>query len=99
LKKRWVNPNIYCLGAGGNRKKKGWTELYEAVDLPSCALLWIIKAIGNIYFGNLRSKDGSIAHSGDDLTGDMDGDDGLIMKLLHLTFQTKSHQLVPLHLF
>jgi tellurium resistance protein TerZ len=47
----------------------------------------IIKVLEIIYFGNLRSKDGSIAHSGDDLTGDMDGDDGLTMKLLHLTFQ------------
>ncbi|EJF07544.1 putative stress response protein, TerZ- and CABP1 [Thiovulum sp. ES] len=30
-----------------------------------------------IYFGNLKSKDGSIQHSGDDLTGDTDGDDGI----------------------
>jgi tellurium resistance protein TerZ len=43
-----------------------------------------IKLLEIIYFGNLRSKDGSIAHSGDDLTGDMDGDDGLTMKLLAL---------------
>jgi len=28
-----------------------------------------------IYFGNLKSKDGSIQHSGDNLTGDGDGDD------------------------
>ncbi|PLR98901.1 TerD family protein [Bacillus sp. T33-2] len=28
-----------------------------------------------IYFGNLRSKDGSVSHSGDNLTGDGDGDD------------------------
>lgn len=28
-----------------------------------------------IYFGNLKSKDGSVQHSGDNLTGDGDGDD------------------------
>jgi stress response protein SCP2 len=28
-----------------------------------------------IYFGNLRSYDGSVQHSGDNLTGDGDGDD------------------------
>jgi stress response protein SCP2 len=32
-----------------------------------------------IYFGNLRSNDGSIQHSGDNLTGDGDGDDEQIM--------------------
>lgn len=30
-----------------------------------------------VYFGNLRSKDSSIQHSGDDLVGDVGGDDGL----------------------
>lgn len=28
-----------------------------------------------VYFGNLKSKDGSVQHSGDNLTGDGDGDD------------------------
>ncbi|MDQ0197615.1 TerD family protein [Neobacillus ginsengisoli] len=28
-----------------------------------------------VYFGNLRSNDGSVQHSGDNLTGDGDGDD------------------------
>lgn len=32
-----------------------------------------------IYFGNLKSKDGSINHMGDNLTGDGDGDDEQIM--------------------
>lgn len=32
-----------------------------------------------IYFGNLRSGDGSVVHSGDNLTGDGDGDDEQIM--------------------
>ncbi|MBY0122704.1 TerD family protein [Bacillus sp. S/N-304-OC-R1] len=32
-----------------------------------------------IYFGNLKSKDGSIQHTGDNLTGDGDGDDEQIL--------------------
>ena len=32
-----------------------------------------------IYFGNLKSNDGSVQHSGDNLTGDGDGDDEQIM--------------------
>lgn len=32
-----------------------------------------------IYFGNLRSSDGSVQHSGDNLTGDGDGDDEQII--------------------
>lgn len=32
-----------------------------------------------IYFGNLRSNDGSVQHSGDNLTGDGDGDDEQVM--------------------
>ncbi|MBT2690272.1 TerD family protein [Bacillus sp. ISL-47] len=32
-----------------------------------------------IYFGNLRSGDGSVQHTGDNLTGDGDGDDEQVM--------------------
>nr|WP_263326013.1 TerD family protein [Neobacillus sp. Marseille-Q6967] len=32
-----------------------------------------------IYFGNLKSRDGSVQHSGDNLTGDGEGDDEQIM--------------------
>ena len=61
------------LGFGGGDKKK------EAVDLDaSCALFDNDdKLLDVVYFGQLSSKDGSIRHSGDDRTGDVDGDDGL----------------------
>ncbi|MFP5107810.1 TerD family protein [Neobacillus sp. C211] len=32
-----------------------------------------------VYFGNLKSNDGSVQHSGDNLTGDGDGDDEQVM--------------------
>jgi len=64
------------LGFGGTtvRKKK----MIE-VDLDaSCVLLNTNKQpLETIYFRNLKSKYGCVTHSGDDLTGDMDGDDGL----------------------
>ncbi|MFD2144612.1 TerD family protein [Mucilaginibacter antarcticus] len=44
----------------------------------SCALFNDAKELEEVvYFGNLKSKNGSVKHSGDDLTGDMGGDDGL----------------------
>lgn len=71
-----------CVGVnwGAIEKKGFWGNTkFESVDLDaSCAtfddnnnLLEVI------YFGNLKSGNGSIKHSGDDLVGDTGGDDGL----------------------
>lgn len=64
------------LGIGGATVKK--KKMVE-VDLDaSCVLLDASKQLlETIYFGHLNSKYGCVNHSGDDLTGDMDGDDGL----------------------
>lgn len=72
-----------CVGINwGAIEKKGLFGLgksKEAVDLDgSCALYNENKqGLEVIYFGNLQSNDRSIRHSGDDLTGDVNGDDGL----------------------
>ena len=72
-----------CVGINwGAIEKKGlfgFGTIKEAVDLDaSCALFNEAKQLEDvIYFGNLQSKNGAVRHSGDDLTGDMDGDDGL----------------------
>ena len=71
-----------CVGVNwGAIVKKGWFGMTrtEAVDLDaSCAEF---DAEGNIidrvWFRHLKSNDGAIKHSGDDRTGDTDGDDGL----------------------
>lgn len=71
-----------CVGVNwGAIKTKNWLGFtkIEAVDLDaSCAQF---DANGNIldkvWFRHLKSNDGAIKHSGDDLTGDTDGDDGL----------------------
>jgi len=72
-----------CIGINwGAIEKKGmfgFGVTKEAVDLDaSCALFDESKRLVDvIYFGNLKSKDGSVKHSGDDLTGDLNGNDGL----------------------
>ena len=71
-----------CVGVNwGAIVKTGWFGIKstEAVDLDaSCAEF---DASGNVidqvWFRHLKSNDGAIKHSGDDLTGDSDGDDGL----------------------
>lgn len=69
---------------GGNKK--------VAVDLDaSCALFDANKNVLDIvYFGQLSSRDGSIRHSGDDLTGDLNGDDGLDNEVITLDFNRLS---------
>ncbi len=80
-----------CVGVNwGAIVKTGWLGggSKEAVDLDaSCALLdGAKKTIDVVYFGSLKSKDGAVKHSGDDLTGDMDGDDGLDNEIITLDF-------------
>lgn len=72
----------FCVGVNwGMIEKKGFFGGIKkiAVDLDaSCALFDEHKNLLDVvYFGQLNSKDGSINHSGDDLEGDADGDDGL----------------------
>lgn len=81
-----------CVGINwGAIEKKGlfgFGKTKEAVDLDaSCALYTESKSLSEIvYFGNLKSKNGSVRHSGDDLTGDMGGDDGLDNEIITLDF-------------
>lgn len=81
-----------CVGINwGAIEKKGmfgFGKSKEAVDLDaSCALYNDKKQLVDvIYFGSLKSKDGAVKHSGDDLTGDMGGDDGLDNEVITLDF-------------
>jgi len=81
-----------CVGINwGAIEKKGlfgFGSSKEAVDLDgSCALFNESKQLLEVvYFGNLKSKNGSVKHSGDDLTGDMGGDDGLDNEIITLDF-------------
>ncbi len=84
-----------CVGVNwGAIEKKGWLGgvKKEAVDLDASCVLYdnSKNAVEVIYFGSLKSKDGSIKHSGDDLTGDMDGDDGLDNEIITVDFSKLS---------
>lgn len=50
------------------------------VDLDASALLFngAGKCVDTVYYGHLTSKDRAVSHSGDNLTGDGDGDDEVI---------------------
>lgn len=64
-------------------KKKGlFGKMKEvSVDLDASALLLSTdrQVLETVYYGNLRSRDGSLMHTGDNLTGKGDGDDESIM--------------------
>lgn len=64
----------------------------EAVDLDASAALYDEdkNLIDIVYFGNLKSKDGAIIHSGDDLVGDTDGDDGLDNEVIGVSLDNVS---------
>ncbi|MFW1857491.1 TerD family protein [Acinetobacter defluvii] len=48
-----------------------------SIDLDASAILFDAnkQVLDNVWFAQLRSRDGSIQHSGDNLTGEGDGDD------------------------
>ena len=64
-------------------KKKGMfgKEKEVSVDLDASAILLDAnrQVLEIVYYGNLRSADGSLMHTGDNLTGKGDGDDESIM--------------------
>lgn len=80
-----------CVGVNwGAIEKKGWLGgiTKEAVDLDASCVLYDENknVLDIIYFGQLSSKDGAVRHSGDDLTGDLSGDDGLDNEIITLDF-------------
>lgn len=85
-----------CVGInwGAIVKKSFLGSSKEAVDLDgSCAVYDINKkVIDKVNFTNLTSSDKAIKHSGDDLTGDLNGDDGLDNEVITLDFSKLNTQ-------
>lgn len=83
-----------CVGINwGAIEKKGlFGTKKEAVDLDaSCAVYDEKKTlIDSVNFKKLLSNDRAIIHSGDDLTGDLNGDDGLDNEVITLDFSKLS---------
>lgn len=65
-------------------KKKGLFGGFSGggdIDLDASVIFFDANknVLDTVYYGSLRSKDGSVQHSGDNLTGDGDGDDEQIV--------------------
>ncbi len=78
-----------CIGVNwGAIEKKGFLggKKIEAVDLDASVGVYDDNGqlLDVVYFGQLKSKCGGIAHSGDDLTGDTEGDDGLDNEIIQI---------------
>lgn len=73
------------LGVGWDvAKKKGFFGAFTSggdIDLDASAILFDSnrQTLDAVWFGQLKSKDGSVRHSGDNLTGEGDGDDESIV--------------------
>jgi tellurium resistance protein TerZ len=77
-----------CVGINwGAIEKKGlFGTKKEPVDLDGSCVVFddTKKKIDSVNFRRLTSSDGAIKHSGDDLTGDLNGDDGLDNEVITL---------------
>jgi tellurium resistance protein TerZ len=65
----------------------------KSIDLDASCLLFDSqnRLIDMVYFGQLTSRDGSVRHSGDNLTGEGDGDDeSILINLPNLSAEVQS---------
>lgn len=94
-----------CVGLNwGAIKKKSFFGLLSAsedVDLDGSATIFDAnkKLLDTVYFKQIRSKDGAIRHSGDDLTGDEGGDDGLDNEVITIDFTKITNEAHTIVLF
>jgi tellurium resistance protein TerZ len=65
------------LGWDPTKKKRVFGSRNQAIDLDASALLFDSGGhlVDQVWFKQLTSNDGSVQHTGDNLTGDGDGDD------------------------
>lgn len=71
----------FSMGLGWDPAKSGWFGFGTSeIDLDASALLYNAnnELVDTVWFRQLRSKDGAVVHSGDNLTGEGDGDDETI---------------------
>lgn len=73
------------MGLGWDAKKSGGFFSFgggsQSIDLDASCVMFDTqhKAVDTVYFGHLKSKDGSVLHTGDNLTGEGEGDDEQII--------------------
>lgn len=78
----------------------GTKDVQKSIDLDASALLIGDQGVLDVvYYGQLRSRDGSLQHTGDNLTGAGDGDDESILvdltavapSIKHIVFTVNSY--------
>lgn len=71
-----------------------------AVDLDGAITTFTgNRIVETIYFKRLYSADGSIRHSGDDLTGDLNGDDGLDNEVITIDLSSVHHEIDTIFIY
>lgn len=93
LKQMCVGVNWGAIETQGLFRKKK-----EAVDLDASVAMFDStgKVLDVVYFGKLASSCGGISHSGDDRTGDLDGDDGLDNEIITVNFDALASEATQL---
>ncbi|MBP2235333.1 tellurium resistance protein TerZ [Sinorhizobium kostiense] len=73
----------------------------DSIDLDASVILVDAskRVLDNVWFQQLKSRDGSITHSGDNLTGDGDGDDEVIRVDLTRVPAEVAHLIVTVNSF
>ena len=88
LEKDQVELSNICVGLNwGAIERNGFLRRkhIEEVDLDGAVTTYQgSKICETIYYRKLYSRNGAIKHSGDDLTGDLNGDDGLDNEIITL---------------
>ena len=86
------------LGWDAVEQKSGLFGLFKAADIDCDATAILLKngkftdKNDVVYFGNLTHKSGTVRHMGDNLTGDGDGDDEIVIVVnIYSAVQRKQH--------
>lgn len=85
--------NHVCIGLnwGAIERKTlfGLINTSESVDLDGSVSMFDqnTNELDTVYYSRLRSKDGSVIHSGDDRVGDIGGDDGLDNEIIEINLR------------
>ena len=91
ITKTEVDLDLSCIMLFSDNKR--WDHLYSPLYNPA-----VLQKIG-LPVGKLISADGALRHSGDDLTGDMDGDDGLDNEIISVDLTRVSPEIDRIFFF
>ena len=88
-------------GAITKKSLFGLVSKNEAVDLDGSVTMFDTdrKQLETIYYHVLRSTDGSVVHSGDDRSGDVNGDDGLDNEVITINLKNIAANVKTIYIY